>query len=75
MPKLMQVGLQALRPIALKSSAQGAATQCYVATHPTLAANGEYFSDCNLKRSSRAGRDRGLARQLWDVSERIVREV
>jgi WW domain-containing oxidoreductase len=75
MPKLMQVGLDALRPLALKSIPQGAATQCYVATHPTLAENGEYFSDCNLKRSTRAGSDRGLARQLWDVSERIAREV
>ncbi|MGH8177736.1 MAG: SDR family NAD(P)-dependent oxidoreductase, partial [Steroidobacter sp.] len=31
-----------------KSPAQGAATTCYVATHPTLAkVSGEYFADCN----------------------------
>jgi NAD(P)-dependent dehydrogenase (short-subunit alcohol dehydrogenase family) len=75
MPKLMQLGLEVLTPIALKSIAQGAATQCYVATHPALAENGEYFSDCNVKRSTRLGSDRGLARELWDVSERIAREV
>jgi NAD(P)-dependent dehydrogenase (short-subunit alcohol dehydrogenase family) len=75
MPKLMQIGLDVLTPIALKSIAQGAATQCYVATHPALAENGEYFSDCNVKRSTRLGSDRGLGRQLWDVSERIAREV
>jgi WW domain-containing oxidoreductase len=75
MPKLMQVGFEVLAPIALKSIAQGAATQCYVATYPALSANGEYFSDCNVKRSTRLGSDRGLARELWDVSERIAREV
>jgi hypothetical protein len=46
-----------------------------VATYPALSANGEYFSDCNVKRSTRLGSDRGLARELWDVSERIAREV
>jgi len=75
MPKLMQLGLDVLAPIALKSIPQGAATQCYVATHPALAANGEYFSDCNVKRSTRLGSDTRLGRQLWDVSERISREV
>lgn len=75
MPKLMQIGLGALAPIALKSIAQGAATQCYVATQPALAANGEYFSDCNVKRSTRLGSNTRLARELWDVSERIARNV
>jgi NAD(P)-dependent dehydrogenase (short-subunit alcohol dehydrogenase family) len=62
-------------PVALKTVAQGAATQCYVATHPAVAANGEYFSHCNLARSSRLGRDLGLALRLWETSERIAREV
>jgi NAD(P)-dependent dehydrogenase (short-subunit alcohol dehydrogenase family) len=74
-PKLMQAGLDVLTPIALKSIAQGAATPCYVAVHPALTENGEYFSDCNVKRSTRVGSDRGLARELWEVSERIAREV
>lgn len=75
MPKVLQLGQQALSRIVFKNVAEGAATQCYVATHPGLAANGEYFSDCNLKRSTRLGSDTRLARQLWDVSERIAPEV
>jgi WW domain-containing oxidoreductase len=71
----VRIGLDVLTPLALKSIAQGAATQCYVATNPAVAANGEYFLDCNVGRSSRKGADFGLARQLWDVSERIAREL
>lgn len=74
-PALVQLALDVFTPIALKSVAQGAATQCYVAAHPAVADNGEYFSDCNVKRSSRLGADLGLARELWDASERIAREV
>lgn len=62
--------------IAMKNVQQGAATQCYVATHPSLAAvSGEYFSDCNLAQSSRHGRDAELAESLWVASEQIVAEV
>jgi NAD(P)-dependent dehydrogenase (short-subunit alcohol dehydrogenase family) len=75
MPNFARVGLRALAPLIMKTPAQGAATQCYVATHPALAVNGEYFSDCNLARSSRLGRDRQLALRLWEASERIVRQL
>ena len=35
--------------LVLKSIPEGAATQCYVATNPALAAvSGEYFADCNI---------------------------
>ncbi len=35
--------------LVLKSIPQGAATQCYVATNPTLGAvSGQYFADCNI---------------------------
>jgi NAD(P)-dependent dehydrogenase (short-subunit alcohol dehydrogenase family) len=74
-PALVRAALALATPLTLKDVAQGAATQCYVATHPSLAVSGEYFSDCNVARSSRAGQDLGLARQLWEVSERIAREV
>jgi NAD(P)-dependent dehydrogenase (short-subunit alcohol dehydrogenase family) len=67
--------MRVMTPIALKTIAQGAATQCYVATHPALVANGEYFSNCNIARSSPRGRDRELALKLWEASERILREV
>ncbi len=59
--------------VALKSIPQGAATQSYVATHPALeGVSGEYFSDCNLAKSSRYARDEGLAERLWEASEEIV---
>jgi len=60
----------------MKSVAQGAATQCYVAVHPAVAGvSGEYFADCNVAKSSRYSRDPELAQRLWEVSERIVAEV
>ena len=59
-------------PLGLKSVAEGAATQCYLAVHPEVQANGEYFADCNVKASSAFGEDRELARQLWEKSEEIV---
>jgi NAD(P)-dependent dehydrogenase (short-subunit alcohol dehydrogenase family) len=72
---IVDLAMRVLTPIALKSIPQGAATQCYVATHPALAANGEYFSHCNVARSSRHGRDRELGLRLWETSERILREL
>jgi NAD(P)-dependent dehydrogenase (short-subunit alcohol dehydrogenase family) len=74
-PLVVRTAMALAAPVALKTVAQGAATQCYVATHPALTANGEYFSHCNPARSSRPGRDLGLALRLWEASERIAREV
>jgi NAD(P)-dependent dehydrogenase (short-subunit alcohol dehydrogenase family) len=74
-PLAMQLGLAVLSPLALKSIPQGAATQCYVTTNPGLVANGEWFSHCNIARSSRLGNDPELARRLWDASERIVQKL
>jgi NAD(P)-dependent dehydrogenase (short-subunit alcohol dehydrogenase family) len=66
----------ALGPIMLKSIPQGAATQCYVATHPDAAQfSGSYFADCNPARPSRYGRDAELARRLWVASEKIAAEL
>ena len=59
--------------VASKTIAQGAATQTYVATHPTLAnVSGEYFADCNVEKPSRFGRDSELAKKLWAKSEELV---
>lgn len=59
--------------IAMKNIPQGAATQCYVATHPSLeGVSGEYFVDCNIEKSSRHGRDVAMRDRLWTVSEEIV---
>jgi NAD(P)-dependent dehydrogenase (short-subunit alcohol dehydrogenase family) len=72
---VVDLAMRVLTPLALKSVAQGAATQCYVATHPALSTNGEYFSHCNVARSSRRGRDGELAVKLWEASERILRQL
>jgi len=73
MSAVQRVGMSIAGAVAFKSIAEGAATQCFVATHPSLdAVTGEYFADCNVHRSSRAGRDAELAERLWTVSEQIV---
>lgn len=73
MNPLASVALAIARPVGLKSIAQGAATQCYVATHPSLdEVSGEYFADCNIATSSPLGQDLELAKKLWDISEDIV---
>lgn len=73
MPGAMTVALKALGWIGLKSIPQGAATQTYLATHPSLAGvSGEFFIDCNIAASSERGRDRALAETLWRESEAIV---
>jgi WW domain-containing oxidoreductase len=60
-------------PLFLKDVPRGAATQCYVATHPALArVSGEYFADCNLKQPTAHALDEALAERLWNESERIV---
>jgi NAD(P)-dependent dehydrogenase (short-subunit alcohol dehydrogenase family) len=59
--------------IALKSAAQGAATEVYVAVHPAAATlSGEYFADCNVAKPRRDANDAELAKRLWQVSEDIV---
>ena len=56
-----------------RSVAQGAATQCYVATHPTLAeVSGEYFADCSIAKPSKYAKDSALAAKLWHESEKIA---
>ena len=59
--------------LVLKSIPQGAATECYVASSPSLAAvSGQYFADCNIAKPRADGEDPALARRLWDVSEKIA---
>lgn len=56
-----------------KSPAQGAATQCYVATSPALAKiSGEYFKDCNPESQGEYQRDAAMARKLWEVSTKLT---
>jgi WW domain-containing oxidoreductase len=70
------VALKLASPLVFKNIPEGAATQCYVATHPSLGqATGEYFSHSNVEQSTALGKDMALAERLWEVSERIVAEV
>lgn len=58
-----------------KTPAQGAATQCYVATSPALAkVTGDYFKDCNPAPQSDYQRDRKMAEKLWEVSTQLTRD-
>lgn len=58
-----------------KTPAQGAATSCYVATNPALAAvTGQYFADCNPADQSDYQKDTAMAARLWQVSEDLTRD-
>jgi hypothetical protein len=57
-----------------ESPAQGAATSCYLASHPSLASvTGLYFVDCNPAEPSPLQKDPALAVRLWQVSEELTR--
>jgi len=61
------------RPLFLKNIGEGAATQVYVATHPSLATvTGKYFADCNVTPPRSDAEDSALASRLWAKSEEIV---
>lgn len=63
-------------PKVMKSPAEGAATQCYVATSPQLAkVSGEYFRDCNPAPQSAYQQDAAMAARLWDVSTELTVDI
>jgi NAD(P)-dependent dehydrogenase (short-subunit alcohol dehydrogenase family) len=56
----------------LKPVEVGAATQCYVATAPALAAvSGHYFEDCNPRVPGGQMQNAQLAEKLWQVSAEL----
>jgi NAD(P)-dependent dehydrogenase (short-subunit alcohol dehydrogenase family) len=60
-------------PLVLKSVAQGAATEVYVAAHPAVGGvSGAYFADCNVARCRPDAEDPALAARLWKATEEIV---
>lgn len=76
MNPLASVAYATFGPLFLKSIPQGAATEVFVATHPSLAGvSGEYFADCNVAKPRGDANDDALAAKLWDESERIVAEL
>ncbi|MFT5434766.1 MAG: WW domain-containing oxidoreductase [Myxococcota bacterium] len=61
-----------MRP-SIKTTAQGAATQCFVAVHPdTLRISGTYFSDCAPAKTIDAAKDDVLMTELWEQTETIA---
>ena len=74
-PKWQQALLAPVKGFLLKTPAQGAATQCYVATAPALAGvNGQYFENCNAVLPPPQVRDAALAQKLWSTSEELLRD-
>jgi WW domain-containing oxidoreductase len=70
---LAGVMMKLINPLFLKSPAQGAATQVYVATNPALATvSGKYFADCNIKSPRADAENAGTAKNLWEISEKIA---
>lgn len=62
-----------ISPLFLKTPAQGAATQTFLAASPLAAGvTGEYFADCNPARARRDAHDDELAAKLWSKTEEIV---
>jgi len=73
LPAITHVITPILSVLALKTIPQGAATQCWAATHPSLrGVSGEYLSDCNVAESTRHGKDEAMAERLWTVTEELV---
>lgn len=63
-------------PIAMKTIAQGAATEVYAVANPGAASiSGKYFADCNVAKSRPDADNADVAAKLWKVSEEIAATV
>jgi NAD(P)-dependent dehydrogenase (short-subunit alcohol dehydrogenase family) len=72
-PAVGRLALSLAAPLLLKTPAQGAATQCYLATNPAVATvTGAYYRDCNPAQPWPRGKDDAAAARLWTTSEEIV---
>jgi retinol dehydrogenase 12 len=71
---LMRTGMNVIQKIAAKRPEQGAATSVYLASSPEVEGlTGKYFSDKKETRSSAASYDLDAQKQLWILSEQMVR--
>jgi NAD(P)-dependent dehydrogenase (short-subunit alcohol dehydrogenase family) len=69
---LMRAGITIAKPFML-SPERGADTIVYLASSPDVAAKtGGYYVKRQLREPSAAARDDGLARRLWEISERLT---
>ncbi len=56
-----------------KTVAQGAATSCYLTTHPSLSTvSGAYFENCQLSTPKGYLLDNAMATKLWTMSEQLT---
>lgn len=76
LPAVAQAAMRMASPLILKTPAQGAATQCYLATSPAVASvTGAYYADCNPSETTPIARDMTLAAKLWAESEALVARI
>jgi NAD(P)-dependent dehydrogenase (short-subunit alcohol dehydrogenase family) len=72
-PAVGRLAMRIAEPLILKTPAQGAATQCYLAASPAVArVTGAYYDDCNPSETTAFGRDMTMAARLWEASEALV---
>ena len=58
-----------------KDCKQGAQTAIYCSVAEELEGiSGLYYSDCRVKECNPVAKDPGLAKKLWDVTERVTGE-
>jgi len=73
MPAWKPLVLKTIGKIFTKTIPQGAATQVYVATAPTLAqTSGYFFEHCNPIHAGGHTEDRAMAARLWQVSVELT---
>ena len=72
-PLVGRAALALATPLVLKAAAEGAATQCYLATSPAVATvTGAYYRDCNPAEPWPIAKDAAMAARLWAKSEEIA---
>jgi NAD(P)-dependent dehydrogenase (short-subunit alcohol dehydrogenase family) len=75
-PVVGRLAMALASPVLLKTPAQGAATQCYLATNPGVSGvTGGYFRDCNPAQPFPVANDPAAAARLWEISEAIAAKV
>ncbi len=73
LPSVAKLAMEMAGPVVLKTPAQGAATQSYLAASPAVASvTGAYYADCNPSETTPAGRDMTMAARLWEATEALV---
>ncbi|KAH7285122.1 hypothetical protein KP509_33G014300 [Ceratopteris richardii] len=66
--KILALATKLISPF-LKSIQQGAATQCFVALHPSVSKiTGKYFADCKVSSPHSIANNPELAEKLWEFS-------